>query len=472
MSNRVRPPGPKGSRISGCAREIGADRVGFLVELQRTYGDVVCFRVWDRTLYLVSDPELIKDVLVTNHKNFTKSRALQLAKFVFGEGLLTNEGDSHRRQRRMMQPAFHMQRIHGYGETMIRYAHRHAHAWEQGEFDGRSVDIAQEMMRLTMAIVAKTLFDFDVESEADEISDALSSVVGLFQRTVHPAAVLLTILPTPRNMRFMRAKKRIDETIYRMIAERRASGKDHGDLLSMLLSAQDEDDGSGMTDQQIHDEAITLFLAGHETTANALTWTWYALSQNPDVEARFHAELDEVLGSEPPTPQDLPKLEYTRRVFAESMRLFPPAYLIGRMAINEFELGGYTLPAGSVLLLSPYVCQRNPALFPDPERFDPDRFAPELQRERHKFSYFPFGGGPRTCIGESFAWMEGVLLLAALGQRWRMDLPLGRTVGYDPQITLRPKNGLPMTLQRRVTPRYSYRDEQLHRATTSAIQNV
>lgn len=451
MGNHVRPPGPKGSRLGGCAREIGADRVGFLVELQRTYGDVVCFRVWDRTLYLVSDPEMIKDVFVTNHKNFTKSRALQLAKYIFGEGLLTNEGESHRRQRRMMQPAFHMQRIHGYGEKMIDYAERHANSWESAELDGQSVDIAQEMNRLTMAIVAKTLFDFDVESEADEISDALSSIVALFTRTTHPAAVLLTVLPTPANIRFMRAKKRIDTLIYRMIAERRTSGKDHGDLLSMLLNAQDDSDGSGMTDRQIHDEAVTLFLAGHETTANALAWTWYALSQHPEVEAKLHAELDEVLGGEPPTPHDLPKLEYTRRVFAESMRLYPPAYLIGRMAIDEYKLGDYTLPPKSVILMSPFVCQRNPKYFPDPERFDPDRFAPEAQRDRHKFAYFPFGGGPRTCIGESFAWMEGILLLAVLGQRWRMALPAGHKVAFDPQITLRPKDGLPMTLSRRAT---------------------
>ncbi|NUM56346.1 MAG: cytochrome P450 [Candidatus Hydrogenedentes bacterium] len=451
MSDRTRPPGPKGSPLSGCAREIGADRVGFMVELQRTYGDVVCFKVWDRTLYLVSDPDLIKDVFVTNHKNFTKSRALQLAKFIFGEGLLTNEGESHRRQRRMMQPAFHMQRIHGYGETMIEYADRHAGRWDAAALDGQSVDMAQEMMRLTMAIVAKTLFDFDVESEADEISEALSSIVGLFERTVHPAAVLLTILPTLKNFRFMRAKKRIDSLIYRMIAERRKSGVDHGDLLSMLLNAQDEDDGSGMSDQQVHDEAVTLFLAGHETTANALSWTWYALSQNPDVEAKFHAEIDDVLGGELPTPHDIPKLEYTRRVFAESMRLYPPAYLIGRMAIDEYQLGDYTLPPKSVILMCPYVCHRNPAQFPDPERFDPDRWTPERQRERHKFSYFPFGGGPRTCIGESFAWMEGVLLLAVFGQRWRMTLRQGHAVGYDPQITLRPKGGLPMTLSRRTT---------------------
>jgi cytochrome P450 len=333
---------------------------------------------------------------------------------------------------------------------MIDYAHRHACDWEENNIDEQTVDVSHEMMRLTMNIVAKTLFDFDVESETDEIGEALSSIVGLFERTVHPAAVLLTLLPTRRNLRFLRARARIDKTIYRMIAERRASGKDHGDLLSMLLAAQDEEDGTGMSDKQIHDEAITLFLAGHETTANALTWTWYALSQNPEVEEKFHAELDDVLCGELPRPEDMPKLEYTRRIFAEAMRLYPPAYIIGRMAIDEFQLGPYTLPAESVLLMSPYVCQRNPELFPDPERFDPDRWAPELQRARHKFSYFPFGGGPRTCIGESFAWMEGVLLLATLGQRWRMRLPQGHTVAYDPQITLRPKNGLPMTLSRRM----------------------
>ncbi len=452
MSKLIHPPGPNGTLIGGCARKIGTDRIGFLQELQRTYGNIVRFRVFDRWIYLVSDPDMIKEVLVTNHKNFTKSRALKMARYVFGDGLLTNEGESHKRQRRMMQPAFHSQRIFGYGETMIAYSDRFANLWDAQGADGQTMDVAHEMMRLTLAIVAKTLFDSDVESEADEIGEALTQIIDLFERVIHPAAVLMTLVPTPKNIRFLTARSRINKTIYRMIRERRASGEDHGDLLSMLLDAQDEDDGAGMSDKQVRDEAITLFLAGHETTANALTWTWYALSQNPEVEKKFHAELDAVLGGRLPTPADLQKLEYTRRVFAESMRMYPPAYVIGRSALAEFELGGYTVPAKSVILMSPYVCQHNPDNFPNPEKFDPDRWAPELQRERHKFTYFPFGGGPRTCIGESFAWMEGVLLLAVLGQRWQMRLAPGHEVAFDPQITLRPKDGMQMILTRRTNP--------------------
>lgn len=442
-------PGPSTRSLAGFGKRMQFDRLNFLMEVTRDYGDLARFRIWNRDVYLVSNPDYVKEILVTQHRNFHKSRALQLAKYVLGEGLLTSEDDFHKRQRRMMQPAFHQQRVQGYARIMADYAARHADRWESMHLDGQPIDMWQEMMRLTLAIVAKTLFDADVESEADEIGEALTTVIGLFERVTHPLAVFLSILPTPRNVRFVLARSRIEKTIYRIISERRAAGEDRGDLLSMLLAAQDDEDGCGMSDKQVRDEAITLFLAGHETTANALTWAWYLLSEHPDIEAKLHAELEGTLGDALPGMADVPRLEYTRRVFAEAMRLYPPAYVIGRTALNDFTLGEYTIPAGNMILLSPYITHRNPNLFPNPESFDPDRWDPKLEAGRHKFAYYPFGGGPRTCIGEPFAWMEGILLIATLAQRWQMRLKPGHPVDYDPQITLRPKYGMMMTLHRR-----------------------
>lgn len=449
MTAQTVPPGPKGKFISGCADRVTHDRIGFLTELYREYGELSRFTVWGQEIYVVTRPDHVKEILVTNHKNFHKSRALKMARYVLGDGLLTSEDDLHKRQRRMLQPAFHSQRVNAYGQIMAEYAARHAARWDEQGLHGHPVDMWHEMMRLTLAIVAKTLFDADVESEADEIGEALTTIIGLFERISNPAAMLLTLLPTPRNFRFMMARRRIEKTIYRMIDSRRAEGTDHGDLLSMLLRAQDEDDGGVMTNKQVRDEVITLFLAGHETTANALTWTWYLLSQHPESEVRLHEELDTVLGGRLPTPADMPQLEYTRRVLAEAMRLYPPAYLIGRTALNDFKLDQYTIPKGAVVLLSPYLSHRNPEYFPEPDRFDPDRWEPELQEERHKFAYYPFGGGPRTCIGEPFAWMEGILLIAVLAQRWQMRLVPGHPIDYDAQITLRPKYGMSMILSRR-----------------------
>ncbi len=452
MSTSQLPAGPKGRFLIGSADRISNERIPFLMSLRREFGEVSRFTVWGQEIYLVSRPDYVKEILVTNHKNFHKSKALEVAKYILGEGLLTSEENLHKRQRRMMQPAFHSQRIHAYGEIMIEYAARHADRWDQENLEGHPIDMWQEMMRLTLAIVAKTLFDADVESEAYEIGEALTTIMGLFERVMHPAALLLTKMPTPSNIKFIRARARIDKTILRIINERRASGEDRGDLLSMLLKAQDVDDGGVMNDRQVRDEVVTLFLAGHETTANALTYAWHLLSQSPEAEAKFHAEVDSVLQGRLPTPLDMPKLEYTRRVFAETMRLFPPAYLIGRTAIDEFKLDAYTIPKGAMILLSPYVTQRDANYFPNPEQFDPDRFSPEMQAERHKFAYYPFGGGPRTCIGEPFAWMEGVFILAVLAQRWQMQTEPGHPMDFDPQITLRPKHGMSMRLKRRPAP--------------------
>jgi cytochrome P450 len=445
-SNSRTAPGPKPFWPGEHFFSIRRDRMAFLQNLEREYGEVAHFTLGPYPVYLLNNPEHIRDVLVTNNKLFMKGEGLQRAKRLLGEGLLTSEGEFHLRQRRLAQPSFHRQRIAGYAATMVDCATAIGREWRPDE----SRDIAREMMRLTLAIAGKTLFGADVEKEADEISQALNVTMQAFNRLTLPFSNLIERLPLPAVRRFQQAKKRLDATIYRMIEERRRTGEDHGDLLSMLIQARDEEgDGKGMTDEQLRDEVMTIFLAGHETTANALTWTWYLLSQNPEVEAKFHAEVDQALEGRIPTAQDYPQLKYTERILAESMRLYPPAWIIGRKALSDYSVNGYPIKAGSIVLMSQYLVHHNPKYYPDPERFDPERWTPEARDSRPKFSYFPFGGGPRLCIGEQFAWMEGVLVLATLAQKWKLRLVPGQSVKMQPLITLRPKYGMNMILQAR-----------------------
>ncbi|MEP6509660.1 MAG: cytochrome P450, partial [Gemmatimonadales bacterium] len=343
------PPGPTTRYPGQFLRELARNPLASMLAMQREYGDIVHYKIGPQHLYLFNDPDLIKDVLVTNQKNFTKSRGLERARKLLGNGLLTSEGDFHLRQRRLAQPAFHRQRIASYGDTMTAYAARTRSGWK----DGATVDMHVEMMRLTLAVVAKTLFDADVDAEAADIGSALTVAFESFNFGILPFTELLEKLPLPYVRRFNAARDTLDRTIYRMIAERRATNDDRGDLLSMLLMATDtEGDGSGMNDVQLRDEAMTIFLAGHETTANALTWTWFLLSQHPDVEARLHAELDAALAGRNAGFDDLSILPYTRMVLAESMRLCPPAWAIGRRAIKSFEARGFTIPERSVVLMS------------------------------------------------------------------------------------------------------------------------
>jgi cytochrome P450 len=446
MSTDTFPPGPKRKPLIGHLMEFRRDPVKFLMNSARDYGDIAYLKFGPQGIYLFNNPDYVKDVLVTNNRNFVKSRGLEMAKKFLGEGLLTSEGEFHRRQRRLAQPAFHHRRINAYATVMASYTERAQTRWQNGE----TLDISQEMMRLTLAIVGKTLFDADVEAEAGEIGQALTDIMQLFDRITSPFTWLLEKLPLPSNYRFAKAKLRLDQTIYRIINERRTTGEDRGDLLSMLLLAQDEEgDGTGMTNEQLRDEAMTIFLAGHETTANALTWTWYLLSQHPDVEAKLHAEIDSVLKGNLPTAEDVARLRYTEMVFAEAMRLYPPAWLIGRRALNDYQVDKYTLPARSIILMSPYVMQHDARYYPEPEKFDPERWKPGAKEARPKFSYFPFGGGPRVCIGEPFAWMEGVLLISTIAQKWKMRLAAGQQIAMQPMITLRPKFGMRMQMERR-----------------------
>ena len=438
-----RPPGPPGHPISGFYFQYRRDPANFLLHLAREHGDIVSFRIGRQLVYLLNRPDFIQDVLVTHQRNFKKSRVLQRAKALLGEGLLTNEGESHLRQRRLVQPAFYRDRLVSYANTMVTCARTASERWKPGE----TRDLAEEMMRITLAIVGRTLFSKDVERDASEIGKALTDVLSTFDTLLLPFAPLIQRLPVPKFLRAKRARRFLDRTIYQIIADRRASGEDTGDLLSMLLLAVDEEGSGGMTDKQVRDEALTLFLAGHETTATALTWTWYLLSQNPHADERMRSELKRVLGERLPAYTDLPSLTYTEMVFAESLRLYPPAWAIGRTVKASTRIFNYEVPKGAICLMSPYVMHRSPRYYPEPEQFDPERFRPEAKQNRPKFAYFPFGGGPRVCIGERFAWMEGVLLLATIAQRWRFNLVPNQIIEPHPQITLRTRHGVKMILR-------------------------
>jgi cytochrome P450 len=448
MSEPRRAPGPRSRYPGELFFRLNTDRLGFLRQVARDYGDLARINVVRTSLFLATHPDLVKDVLVTNNRLFGRGRGHLRMKLLLGDGLLTTDGDAHKRQRRLVQPAFHRQRVESYGDTMAQRAEELARRWR----DGSTVDVLGEMMGLTLVIVANTLFGATVDDEVEEIGSSLTAVFEMFGFALMPFSELFDRVPIPTTIRLRRARARLDATIYRIIADRRRSGRDHGDLLSMLLLAQDtgdEGDGGSMTDVQLRDEATTLFVAGHETTSNALTWTWYALSENPDAEAKMHAELDLVLAGRRPGAADLPRLRYTRAVLAESMRLYPPVWGMGRRALAAHTLGGYDIPCGSLVVVSPFITQRDARFFPEPECFRPERWLDEPAAERPRFSYFPFGGGARQCIGEQFAWMEGVLLLATLGQRWRLRLVPGHRVELNPLITLRPKHGMRMTLHSR-----------------------
>lgn len=439
--SRQDPPGPR-ARYPGelMARFAGANRLDFFTPLPARYGDVVSWRIGRQRIVLLVHPDDIRDVLVTNQRMFVKGRALQRAKRLIGEGLLTSEGEFHLRQRRLVQPAFHRARVAGYIDTMVRAADAMRSQWH----DGATIDINAEMMRLTMAIVARTLFGADVESDADRVAGALHDVFASFDLGFSPLAPLLDRLPTSKQRRFQRARRTLDDIVYGMIRARRQqppqSGEDTSDLLSMLLAAQDtEGDGTGMSDEQLRDELLTLFIAGHETTANALSWTWLLLARHADVRAQLDAELDAVLGDRLATADDVPRLPFTRAIVAESMRLYPPAYIIGRRSLVPYRVRDWELPAGTIFVASQHLTHRDARWWPEPHRFRPARWLEPDERPR--FAYFPFGGGTRLCVGESFAWSEAVVLLAALAQRWRVDVAVPDPAP-EPIITLRPRGGM------------------------------
>ncbi len=449
MTTALLPPGPPPVGFLGripCLIEFSRDQLGYMTRYARKYGDVVRMRGGKYPAYLVNRADLIETVLLNKGGAFAKTentpgaRALQR---VLGNGLLTSEGDFWLRQRRLVQPAFHRQRLLAYSQTMVEYTERMLETWR----DGDTRDIHQAMMRLTLQIVAKTLFNADVTHHADRVGQALEAFMDRF---ANQAAIMLLPenLPTPANIRSQRAVERLDAIIYDIIRERRDSGKDEGDLLSMLLHVQDED-GRFMSDHQLRDEVVTLFLAGHETTALALSWMFYLLAQIPDADAKLADELRRVLGDGPLTADDLPKLSYTDAVVKEAMRLYPPAPRQARQATADCELGGYRIPAGAIIIVSQWVTQRDPRYFDHPDTFDPDRWLDGLERRLPRYAYFPFGAGPHMCIGSGFATMEANLLLACIARRFCLDLAPGQAIIPQVSVTLRPKHAIRMTLHAR-----------------------
>ncbi|WP_169977926.1 cytochrome P450 [Tautonia rosea] len=442
-----RPPGPTGRWLSGNIQPFRNDRLAFLTDCAQRFGDVVALRLGPRRIWALNHPDLVEDVLVRHNRIFTKHFALRAAKPTLGEGLLTSEGEFWRRQRRLSQPAFHRDRIAGYGDVMVAYTDRMLRSWA----DGQQRDAQADMMQLTLEIVAKTLFDADIVKGAADIAEAMEVLMVNFTRKVNRLVPLPGWLPVPENFRFWRAMGVVNQTLDAIISGRRREERDRGDLLSMLLLASDpEGDGSGMSDRQLRDEVVTLFMAGHETTANTLAWAWLLLAKHPEIEARLHDELDEVLDDgRPPTVADLPRLRYTDMVITETLRVLPTVWLLGREATEEVEIGGYKAPTGTTMWMSQWVIHRDPRWFDEPETFLPDRWADGLARRLPRYAYFPFGGGPRICIGNHFAQMEAVLLLATIARRFRLIVPEGFTPRPIPTMTLRPEGGLPVQLEER-----------------------
>jgi cytochrome P450 len=438
-------PGPKGHWLAGNLPDFRDDRLGYLAHLAQTYGDCVSIRLGPRRLMVVNHPDLVEDVLVTKNRIFKKHFALRQTRDTLGNGILTSEGEFWRKQRRLIQPAFHRERIAAHAAMMVEFTERMLHDWDAGQ----RRDVQEDMMQLTLQIVAKALFDADVSGDAADASAAMDTTLKAFTARVNRVLKFPRWAPTPLNVRTRRAVARLDAIIFRIISARRASGEDRGDLLSMLLKARDEDDSTRMTDRQLRDEAMTLFMAGHETTANTLAWVWYLLATHPEVETKLHAELDAALPDRPPTFDDLPRLPYAEHVVTEALRLYPTVWLLGREALEPCEVGGYHVPVGRTVFMSQWVIHRDPRFFDDPLTYRPERWADGLAKRIHRYAYFPFGGGPRICIGNGFAMMEAVLLLATVARRYRLALAPDAVIKPLPTMTLRPEHGVRVILERR-----------------------
>lgn len=450
MTGTREAPGPKGHWFWGSLRERRGESLGFLVRMHREYGDVVQWRMGpvNRVLSLVN-PEHVRHVLVENVGRYSKGSGARRLSTMLGNGLLTSEGPFWMRQRRLAQPAFHRERLMRMVGMMGEEVERMVERWRARPDTSAPVEMADEMARTTLSIASRALFSTQVLREADRVLPSLTVGQQVVNERVLSLFPLPLSLPTPGNRAFLRARQTLDSVVFDIIARRRRGETQGQDLLAMLMEAQDAETGERMTDAQLRDELMTLFIAGYETTANALTWAWYLLSQHPEVEQRARGEVAQVLGARAPEPEDIPKLRYLAQVLEESMRLYPPAWVMVRQAREEDVLDGIRIPADPRLIVavSPYVIHRQPRFWPEPERFDPERFSPERVAERPKLAYLPFGAGQRHCIGSHFAMMEMVLVLAGVLRRFRPRLMPGRSVELEPLVALRPKGGLPMLLE-------------------------
>lgn len=445
-ATQKRPPGPRGKPLVGVALELRKQGLNLFVRAARDYGDVVYLPLaFGQDRILLNHPDLIEQVLVVQHQKFHKSAMAQAAtRRLLGNGLLNSEDDFWRRQRRLAQPAFQKTRVNEYAPVMIEHAAAHTAQWREGE----TCDIAEEMSRLTCGIAVKTLFGLDIGPEADRVGENLTRLMRHQIHRVRSPIRIPARWPTPANRRADAAFAYLDSLVYGIIEERRSRGGGGNDLLSRLIAAMDED-GTQMTPRQLRDETMTLFLAGHETTALTLSWTWYLLAQNPGAEARLHEELNRVLGGHSPRPEDLESLPYLAAVIHESLRLYPPAYIMARLSIEPFELGDYSFPAGTTIIMSQWVTHRDARYFPEPLAFRPERWLDGLITRLPAHAYFPFGGGPRRCIGQGFAMLEAALVTAELGQKFSFELTAGQTIVPEPLVTLRPRGGIRMQIHRR-----------------------
>jgi cytochrome P450 len=439
-------PSPREIPFIGSVHRRFSGPLEFFHELKENFGDAARFTLFNEKIILFSNPALINEVLVTKQNSFRKGKALEGARVFLGNSLLVSEGEEHKRQRRLIQPAFHRGRIAGYAQTMAEKTR----LWADAQHEGSEIDLAVEMNRLTLAVVAATLFGSEVDAEARDIAQSLTVVISNFNRMLLPLWRYWRYLPTAQNLDLRRAEQALNATIYRLISQRRQDKRDHGDLLSMLLAAEDADNPQKrLTDVEIRDQALTLFIAGHETTANALAWTWHLLTQHEAVRAKMKAEIDTVLGPDRmPGLEDVARLPYTTAVFSESMRIFPPVWVVGRRALEDVTIGDYEVPCRTIVITSQYLVHRDERYWPEPLEFRPERWLDEAaQAARPKFAYFPFGGGGRVCIGDAFAWTEGVILLAVMARRWRFEAVPGHPIEINPTVTLRPKHGLKMIVR-------------------------
>jgi len=454
-TRRNSAPGPRGSVFFGSVFEMRRDPLDFVCRLAHDYGDIARIRMLSQPGFVVSRPDYARHVLVDNQQNYGRNSVThKMMRSVVGNGLATNDGASWLHQRRLMQPTFHQKRLLSFGSAMTGATVAMLERWQQLAGHDQPVDILAQMHRLTLHIVGQTLFHIDLSDDANPTGHAFTLVFQLLMDYFYLPFPPLSV-PTPRNRRLTAALRTLDEIVYGIIRARRAQQEWPVDLLSMLLEAHDEETGAQMTDQQIRDEIITILLAGQETSATTLAWTWYLLSQHPETEQRLWAELESVLGGRLPTVEDLPNLPSTQMLIKESMRLYPVAWSIPRHTIQEDSIGGYVIPANSLMWINLYTAHRHPDFWDDPEGFHPERFTPEREAARPRFSYFPFGGGPHLCIGNGFAMMEISLILATVAQRYRLRMVPGHEVRMTTTPTLQPANGLPMTLHEReeVLPR-------------------
>ncbi|WP_228853302.1 cytochrome P450 [Aegicerativicinus sediminis] len=439
------PPGPKSLVPFANVFGFRKNSLKFLKDISTEYGDIAQFKMGPLRVVLLNHPDYIKEVLSNQHQNFIKGRPLEMAKEVLGEGILTSAGDLHKEHSRIIQPAFHIRMMELYVPAMTNYSQLTMDKWQ----DGQVIDMLQCMIGMSTEIAAKTMFNVDINNEVPEINNALEDIMSLFGRITMPFAEILLKLPIPSTKKFFKARAKLDDTIYKIIENRKKNPLQNGDLLSLLLNTQEDTIGISLTDKQIRDEALTLLLTAFDTTSLALTWTWYLLSLHPEIESKMHQELDSVLNGGTPTLEDYPKLKYTKMVFEEAMRMYPPIYVIAREALQDVIIADYKIPKKSIVLLSPYLIHHDARFHHNPEKFDPEALAKRLGRNHNKYEFFPFSVGPRSCIGQHYAMLEGVMVLASMGSHWCMETVPNQKVEMEQLLNLRPKNGIKMRLVKR-----------------------